>query len=450
MTSAPVTIVKLQMIALLLMMLPPVKGLAGQDRYPAAPADGAFLDDLSQRAFRFFWEQTDPSTGLTRDRARVDGSPQLPHLRNVSNIAACGFALTALAAGVERGWVKPEEARGRALATLRFFAERAEHQRGWFYHWLDAAAGKRIWRSEISSIDTALLLGGILTARQYFSQDPEIVRLATLIYERIDFPWMLNGDRGLISHGWTPEDGFLPYRWDQYSEHTLLYLLAIASPTHPVPAGAWRAWRRDPNSYAGQSFIGSAPLFTFQYSHAWVDFRGRQEQGTGIDYFQNSVTATLAHRIFCRDLARDFASYAEDLWGISPSDSLNGYKAWGGPPRDASIDGTIVPSAAAGSLMFTPEISLAALKAMRRRFGERLYGRYGFRNAFNPVTGWFSEDVIGIELGITLLSAENLRSGFVWKWFMKNPEAARALERAGLLPYEGPLANRKRAGNPAN
>jgi len=431
-------------------MVLPAIGFGEQGSYRLTPADEAFLEDVSRRAFNYFWEQTDSSTGLTRDRARADGLPHTSHLRNVSNIAASGFGLTALAIGAERGWIAPEKARRRARAALRFFAHRAAHQRGWFYHWLDAATGQRIWQSEISSIDTALLLGGILTVRQYFSRDPEIAALATLIYERIDFPWMLDGDRGLFSHGWTPEDGFLPYRWDQYSEHTLLYLLAIASPSHPIPPQAWHAWRRDANSYAGQSFIGSAPLFTFQYSHAWVDFRGRREQTTGIDYFQNSVKAIQAHRAFCRDLSREFASYSDNLWGISASDSLNGYAAWGGPPRDRRIDGTIVPSAAAGSLMFTPEAALAALRTMREKFGDRVYRRYGFRNAFNPVTGWLSEDVIGIELGISLLSAENLRTGFVWKWFMRNPEVPHAMERAGLRSYQGPLANNQGTSDPAN
>jgi hypothetical protein len=449
MRSAPVTIVKLLMVALLLTMLP-AAGFGEQVSYQLTPADEALLEDVSRRAFNYFWEQTDESTGLTRDRARVDGSPQIPYLRNVSNIAASGFGLTALAIGAERGWIAPDQARERARAGLSFFAHRAEHQHGWFYHWLDAETGKRIWRSEISSIDTALLLGGILTVRQYFSQDPEIAALATLIYHRIDFPWMLNANRSLFSHGWTPEDGFLPYHWDQYSEHTLLYLLGLASPAHPIPPQAWHAWQRDTNSYAGQSFIGSAPLFTFQYSHAWVDFRGRREQTTGIDYFKNSVTATLAHRAFCRDLSREFASYSDNVWGISASDSLKGYAAWGGPPRDRRIDGTIVPSAAAGSLMFTPEAALAALRTMREKFGDRVYRRYGFRNAFNPVTGWLSEDVIGIEIGITLLSAENLRTGFVWKWFMRNPEVPHAMERAGLRAYEGTLADTKRTGNPAH
>lgn len=398
--------------------------------------DQEFLEDLSRRSFRYFWEQADPHTGLVLDRARADGSPHDQTHRNVASIAATGFGLTALCIASERRWVEPREARERARATLRFFAERARHERGWFYHWMDSKTGERRWQSEVSSIDTALLLAGVLTARKYFAGDPEIVRHATRIYERVDFVWMLNGHPSLLSHGWRPESGFIPHRWDTYSEDTILYLLAIGSPSRPIPARSWWAWRRDWVTYADHRYLsGAPPLFIHQYSHAWVDYRDRREASPPhIDYFDNSVRATRAHRAFCLDLAKEFPGYSENVWGVTASDSAGGYVAWGGPPRDPSIDGTVVPCAAGGSLMFAPDITLPALRHMREKFGERIYGRYAFIDAFNPNTGWVGPDYIGINVGITLLSAENLRTGNVWRWFMRNPEVGKAMRDVGLRP----------------
>jgi hypothetical protein len=398
-----------------------------------AQADEAFLEDMSRRAFRYFWEQADASTGLVRDRARTDGSPHDETHRDVASIAATGFGLTALCIAAERRWITPAEARERVRATLRFFAARAAHEHGWFYHWMDARTGERRWQSEISSIDTALLLGGVLTARQKFQADAEIVRLATTIYERVDFRWMLNKHPTLLSHGWRPETGFIKYRWNAYSEHLILYLLAVGSPTHPVTPRSWLAWQRERITYAGYTYITGGPLFIHQYSHAWVDFRARRESHYPFtDYFQNSVAATRAHRLFCLALSTEFPGYTENVWGITASDSARGYVAWGGPPRDPSTDGTVVPCAAGGSLMFTPDISLPALSAMREKYGASVYGRYGFADAFNPNNGWVNPDVIGINLGIMLLSAENLRTGNVWGWFMRNSEITGALERVGL------------------
>ena len=395
--------------------------------------DEAFLEDLSRRTFRFFWEQADPQTGLVRDRARIDDSPLDENHRDVASIAATGFGLTALAIAAERGWLTPRETRARVLTTLHFFATRATHEHGWFYHWMDAKTGARRWNSEVSSIDTALLLAGVLTVRQKFPDDREIARLATSIYERVDFPWMLDRHPTLLSHGWRPETGFIKYRWDAYSEHLVLYLLAIGSPTHPITPRAWLSWRRERITYAGYTYITGGPLFIHQYSHAWVDFRGRREsQYPFTDYFANSVAATRAHRAFCLALSGEFPGYTENVWGITASDSEKGYLAWGGPPRDAAIDGTVVPCAAGGSLMLTPDIALPALRTIRDKYGATIYGRYGFTDAFNPNNNWVNPDVIGINLGITLLSAENLRTRNVWRWFMRNKEITEALERVGL------------------
>ena len=394
--------------------------------------DQAFLEDLERRSFQYFWDQASPVTGLVLDRSKTDGSPADEDHRLIASIAATGFGLTAICIAAEHRWVTRDSARERVRATLRFFSERALQEHGWFYHWLDVNSGERRWRSEVSSIDTALLIAGGLTARQYFHDDAEIVSLATKIYERIDFPWMLNGHPTLLSMGWHPETGFINARWDDYSEHPILYLLAIGSPTHPITPEAWYAWKRNWNEYAGYRYLGKTPLFTYQYSQAWIDFRGRREtRGEHVNYFDNSVKATLAHRQFCMDLAREFPGYGPNVWGISASDSAKGYVVWGGPPRDPAIDGTVVPYAAAGSLMFVPRLAMDMLKTIRAKY-PRIYGQYGFADAFNPNTGWVNRDVIGIDLGITLLSAENARTGNVWRWFMRNPEIIIAIHLVGL------------------
>jgi hypothetical protein len=403
-----------------------------------------FLDDLQQRSFRYFWEQADPNTGLVPDRARMDGSALPPSHQNVASIAATGFGLTGICIAVDRNWIDKPAALERTRNTLRFFDARAFNQRGWFYHWLDAKTGERRWNSEVSSIDTALLMAGILTVRQCFREDPEIVRLADKIYRRVDFRWMLNGDPLLLSHGWRPETGFLRPRWDTYSEDTILYLLAIGSPSHSISPRAWYALWKDRYRYAGHAYFTTigVPLFMHQYSHAWVDYRGRKEtRGDRIDYFENSVQATLAHRLFCINLAHAFPGYGPDVWGITASDSAKGYLAWGGPPHNPAIDGTVVPSAAGGSLMFTPELSVRALRKMREKYGDKIYGRYGFVDAFNPNNGWVNPDVIGIDQGIILLSAENARTGNVWRWFMKNAEIPRAMRLVGLLEYKAGKRN---------
>jgi hypothetical protein len=400
--------------------------------YRLTADDDRFLEDLSRRTFSFFWEQADPATGIIRDRSQTDGSPASETARDIGSIASVGFGLSGLCIAAARGWQPRSAAIERAELTLRWFAERMTQEHGWFFHFVNLRTGAREWQSELSSIDTALLLAGVLTVRRCFADDEDVVRYADAIYRRVDFQWMLAGHPTLLSHGWKPESGFLSGRWDHYCELMILYLLAIASPTHPIDAQAWYAWSRPVTTFQTLTYIsGADPLFVHQYSHAWIDFRGRREQ-TGIDWFANSVTATRAHRAFCLSLSPVFPGYTPEVWGITASDSRNGYVAWGGPPRHPAIDGSVVPAAVGGSLMFTPDITLSALRDMHRRFGERIYGRYGFADAFHPTDGWVNPDVIGIDLGITLLSAENLRTGRVWQWFMANPEMLQALERARL------------------
>ena len=213
-------------------------------------------------------------------------------------------------------------------------------------------------------------------------------------------------------------------------------MLGIGSKTHPLPWQSWYALQRDWQEFGGYRYMAAvSPLFIHQFSHAWIDFRGRRERykNFNVDYFENSVKATRAQRQFFIDvLSKEFPKYNENIWGLTASDFAGGYTAWGAPPRHPETDGSVVPCAPAGSLMFTPDISLAALKEMKRVYGDKIYGRYGFTDAFNPHNGWINKDVLGIDVGITLVSAENLRSGKVWKWFMKNKEIPKAFKRVKL------------------
>ena len=402
-----------------------------------SPEDDKFLEDLQRRTFQFFWDHSDPETGLTLDRARTDGTPPRPgeNHHNVASIAATGFALSGYCIAADRGWVTRDQAKTRARNTLAFLANRYEHKNGWFYHFIDQKTGARKWNSELSSIDSALLLAGVLTVKQCFSDDAQMVSLADKIYDRVDFQWMLNGDPYLFSHGWRPESGWIANRWHDYSEQMVLYILGIGSRTRAIPSRSWYAWQRTWYEYGPYRYLAAvSPLFIHQFSHAWVDFRNRRERRPPyVDYFDNSVKATRAQRdFFINVLSKEFPKYGPNVWGLTASDHKGGYTAWGAPPRHPDTDGSVVPCAPAGSLMFTPDISLAALKAMKEQYGEKIYGKYGFADAFNPHDGWVNRDVIGIDLGITLLSAENLRSGKVWHWFMQNDEVRLAMRKADL------------------
>lgn len=401
------------------------------------PEDDAFLEDMSKRAFKFLWDRTNPANGLTLDRSPADGSDRKPDHRshNMASIAATGFALSGYCIAADRGWVTPQQARERTRVTLDFFANKSFHNNGWFYHFVDYETGVRWRNSEVSTIDTALLLGGILSAKQCFSDDRQIVDLADKIYRRVDFKYMQNGHPYLISHGSRPETGFLNNYWARYSEDAILYLLAIGSPTNPIPANAWYAFERPWNEYRGMRWIGAvSPLFIHQFSHAWIDFRGKQERRPPfMNYFDNSINASRAQqRFFVEELSKEYPKLGANMWGLTSSDTQRGYVGWGAPPRHDRIDGSVVPAAPAGSLMFTPDIAIPTLRKMKDEYGDKVWGPYGFADAFNPNTGWVGPDVLGIDQGITLLSAENLRSGKVWYWFMQNDEIRRAMRSVYL------------------
>jgi hypothetical protein len=405
----------------------PVAAVAG---YQLGPTDEVFLEDLSRRAFLFFWEQADPHTGLVRDRARTAGTKTTGHSQEVASMASTGFGLTALCIAAARGWEKPALVTERVRNTLRHLAYNQPHELGWYYHFVDMRSGQRVWGCELSTIDTALLLAGVLTAQQFFENDAEMVRLADEIYERVDFGWMLDEATGLLRMGWLPEQGFLRSAWVNYRENPILHMLAIASPTHPIPVQSWYLFERDPVSFEGRHWVGGGAIFTHQFPQAWLDLRGlRDGLPFRMNYFDNSIIATKAHRDYCLSLRSIFPSFSENLWGVSPSDSDIGYLTWGTFESRQDFDGSIVPCVAAGSLMFTPELSLAALQTMLNQFGPYAYGRYGFADAFNPMSGWVNPDIVGIDQGISLISAENLRTGRVWEWFGRSENIQRAMRR---------------------
>jgi hypothetical protein len=388
------------------------------------------LEEIEKAGFQFFWEQADPATGQVKDRALAAGNDT----RTVSSIAATGFGLTALCIGDRRGYQPHAVITARVQSTLSFLLNQMQPQgmNGFFYHFVDMTSGARAFNSEVSSIDTAILLCGVLMCRQYFSQDAQIPALAAQIYNHVNFSWMLNGGTTL-SMGWKPETGFLAVRWNTYSELMMLYLLAMASPTFPIPASSWAAWARPSFSYQGLNYISSpnTSLFTHQYSHAWFDFRNKKDAFA--NYFQNSVTATAAHRLFCISLAGQFSDYSSDLWGITASDSKNGYVGWGGPPAFGPIDGSMVPCATAGSLPFDFSDAIHVLRWIRGHYPQA-WQRYGYVDAFNPLTNWYDTDVIGIDVGISVLMAENQRTQFVWNTFMKDPAAQNGMNLAGFGP----------------
>jgi len=392
-----------------------------------APEDESFLDDLISQGCQFFWEQASPVTGQVLDRARnnLNGARDP---RRMASIAATGFGLTALCIADHRGYLPHSQIVERVRTTLDWHLNQMPEVHGFFYHFTDVESGKRWRNSELSSIDTSILLCGIQTVRAHFA-DARIQQLAQQIYERVDWPWMLN-DGQAFSMGWNPGSGFLSNRWSHYCELMMIYLLAIGSPTHPVSPDHWNNFVRPTVQYGPYSYIsGNDPIFTHQYSQAWFDFRQKRDAYT--DYFTNSVTATHAHKAFCLSMPN---WYNENYWGITASDSVRGYTVWGGPPSRGMIDGTVVPCAAAGSLAFVPGQCLSVLRALRAKYGSRAWGRYGFVDAFHPAANWFNPDVLGIDLGIGVVMAENLRSELIWNTFMRNPEAERAMHLVGFRP----------------
>ncbi len=405
--------------------------------------DRALLEKIQRDTIQYFVRHSDRETGLTQDSSRP-GSP--------ASIAATGFSLASIAVAQSHGWIPREQAYDQIRKTLQTLQSEAHHQNGFFYHFLDPKTGKRVWRSEVSSIDTALLLAGALLAAQYFPET-DIPHLARTIYERVDWNWMMNGSP-LLSHGWKPESGFLPYYWDTYNELIILQALAVGASKNAIPLEAWEAWDRLEDEYNGKRIIysHSGSLFTYQFSQAYIDFRNLQDRD--INYFENSRNASIANWEYsgsfsaeARPLADEggptsggkekYKSYSKVSWGLSACLGPGGYRAYGGKPGQGIHDGTIAPHASIGSLVFTPELSVPAIKFFYRQYSDSLYGPLGFKDAFNLDKKWWSREYLGIDQGISVLMLENfLTDGGIWEKFMRLPAIQRWIELCKLTRPE--------------
>ena len=411
---------------------------------PGLLTDTEFLEMVSKRTFRYFIECSSPENGQVMDRASNFSRSGFSYAP--ATVAGAGFGLTALTIAVERGWIDRDKARELTLKTLRFYLYKAEQINGFYFHFTDMKTGKRVWECEISSIDTALFLAGALTAAEYY-RDLEIRGLAEKLYRRTDWQWMTNG-RSTLCMGYKPESGFLPYYWTDYSESMILYLLAIGSPSHPIGPEAWAAIKRPLGKYREFEFISYPALFVHQFSHAWIDFRGKFDGYA--DYFVNSQRATLANRQFCIDNSQSFKSFGSDSWGLTACIGPDGYKAYGAPPGPVTVDGTVAPSAAGSSIVFTPAESLSAIKYFYMHLRKGLWGRYGFADSFNLDRNWFARDAYAINQGLLLIMLENFRSGLVWKLYSKTPHLEKAMKLAGFAPAKGKTLDRNKLSTGAS
>lgn len=437
---------------------------------PAQPRRPGVVEELARRTFRFFWETTDAGTGLAPDRYP---SP------SACSVAAIGFALTAYAIGVERDYVPRADARTRTLVTLRYLrnlpqgpqATGVAGYKGFFYHFLEMSNGLRAGDCELSTVDTALMLCGALHVQQFFDKDDaeevEIRKLVDELTTRVDWRWAQTRPPS-ITLGWSPEKGFLPYDWRGYNEAAVMYLLALGHPTRPVDTNAWGVWtsayERAWSTFNGTQALQFPSLFGHQYSNCWVDFRGIKDaymRKRNIDYFDNSRRAAYAQRAYAVLNPKRWIGYDADVWGLTacdgPADMMARYQGelrrfrsyWargaGGP--DAFDDGTIAPTAAASSIAFAPEIAVPAIEAMVARYGQHIYGRYGFIDAFNPSFrydvqlkhgrvipnfGWVASDYLGIDQGPILAMIANYTDGSVWQAMTRCEQLRRGLQRAGF------------------
>lgn len=427
------------------------------EAYAVTPEQQAFLDKLERDTFAFFWNETPATTGLTPDRLSQAG---------ISSIAAVGFALTSYTVAAERGWITRPQAATRTLATLQFLwhthqgpeASGTSGHKGFYYHFLDSKTGLRWPGSELSTVDTALLMAGVLSCQSYFAQDAAdevaIRRVADQLYRRVDWAWATSRTRPpLLSMGWTPEHGYLDSDWRGYNEAMILYILALGSPTHAIQPAAWPAWTETYRWDASDGFprVAFDPLFGHQYSHVWIDFRRIQDaymREKGIDYFINSTRATYANRAYCVANPAKWVGYDAQVWGLTASDGpgqalpaeagpFRSYWARGAGP-DKRDDGTIAATAAGGSVPFAPELSIPTLTHFHSQFGDQLYGKYGFKDAFNlsfsagASKGWFDDDYVAIDQGPILLMIENFRTDHVWRLTRASPYVRTGLTRAGF------------------
>jgi hypothetical protein len=420
-----------------------------------AQSEEELLERFQRAAFGYFLQESNPENGLVADTTRKSAP---------ASIAVVGFALSSYPVAVERGWMRRTDAAARTLVTLRFFLNSCQSDRpdatgykGFYYHFLDLESGKRMWQSELSLIDSALLLAGVLTASAYFTDDIqseiEIREFADALYRRIDWRWAQNG-KAAVSQGWKPECGFLHYGWEGYDEAAILYVLGLASPTYPLSDKSFPTWTSTyqwENLY-GYDFLYSGPLFTHEFSHAWIDFRGIQDRfmrEIHSDYFENTRRAIYVQREYALRNPHDFTGYGENCWGFSASDGPGtrklkvdgrdrrffGYAARGVPY--GPDDGTIAPSATLASLPFTPDIALSAVRHLCAEYPE-ITSEYRLPSGFNPTLtgsgphGWISEGYYGLDQGIVVLMIENYRSQLIWKLMRQCPYIRKGLHRAGF------------------
>ncbi len=441
----------------LIFLLVGMSGTQGQ----AQQAVPFSVEELQRRTFNYFWEQALPGNYQIPDRWPT---------QNFSSIAATGFGLTAYIVGVERGYITRAQAAERTLRTLDVLwklpqgpaAQGVAGYKGFFYHFLTNDQALRYRQVELSTIDTGLLMAGILSAQSYFNKrnatERKIRKLAEALYRRVEWDWTLN-DNNRMSMGYHPERGFLGAEWHGYNEAMVLLVLALGSPTHPIPATCWQAWcdTYDWDTFQGQEHLNFDPLFGHQYSQMYIDFRGIQDPymaAKGSDYFQNSRTATLTNRAYCIENPKNFTGYGEHCWGLTACDGpayldtiVNGvhrqffdYRARGACSIQIVDDGTIAPTAAGGSVPFAPEVCLAALENMWNTYYPDLVGQYGFKDAFNPTftfrgngsQGWFDIDYLGIDQGPILIQMQNHETELIWNVMKRNPHIVRGLKRAGF------------------
>jgi hypothetical protein len=428
-------------------------GALSAPRASTAETTDAILDSLQYSAFRYFWYQAHPVSGLIRDRSQV-GSP--------CSIAAQGFGFSAICIGIDHGWITRAQGATRVLTALQTLwnapqglaTTNVSGYKGLYFHFLDLQTGVRAWNSELSTIDTALLLAGILDVKQYFNgADPDEVQIRALadsINRRVDWTFMRTCSPPCctaIWMGWKPESGFSGFgAWFGYNEASIMYLLAIGSPTFPLVGCSWSTWQATYayETHFGQTYVRFPPLFGHQYSHCWIDFRGWNDNymaSRGLTYFENSRRATYAQRAYCIANPGGFQGYAADLWGLTASDDPPPaplYLAHGAPPAE-NDNGTITPTAAISSIPFAPEIVLPVVENLWNNYKSVLWGPYGFRDAFNLTVNpdWYGADVLGIDQGPIIIMIENYRTGLVWHRFMKNPEIITGLQLAGFNAIVG-------------
>jgi hypothetical protein len=421
--------------------------------------DSEMLDRLRQQTFNFYRHEFNPHNGLIADKTQP-GSP--------SSIAAVGLGLSVYTVAVERDLLSRSEAVERTLTLLKFFHSSqqgpepdATGYKGFYYHFLDMQTGRRAWECELSTVDTAILMAGILTAANYFTAsnegEREIREMAEILYRRVDWQWALNGGT-TISHGWKPESGFIPCRWDSgYSEALILYALALGSPTFPIDAQGYTAWTStfEWKKVYDIEYLYAGPLFIHQMSHLWLDFRGIHDdfnRKMGIDYFENSRRATYVHRLYGIENPRGFAHYGKYGWGLTASDGpgpavvdVDGvrrvfydYTARGAP--FGPDDGTISPWAVVASLPFAPEIVIETVRHAIERLRLKGFSPYGFDASFNPtypetsrnIHGWVSPWIFGLNQGPIILMIENFQTESVWRTMRKCTYIAAGLRRAGF------------------